>query len=43
MDLPLVNGQLKGEYGVRDANMQNYVDKAKEMISHLSHLMLRYN
>ncbi|XP_010668304.3 uncharacterized protein LOC104885308 [Beta vulgaris subsp. vulgaris] len=36
-DSKLVNGQLKGEFEVREANMVKYVEKAKELIAQLNH------
>lgn len=34
-DSRLVNGQLKGEFEAREANMQKYLEKAKEIIARL--------
>lgn len=37
----LVNGQLRGEFEVREANTQKYVEKAKEMIAQLDHFEIQ--
>lgn len=36
-DSQLVKGQLKGEFEVKEPNMQNYVENGKEMIAQLDH------